>query len=613
MIKKLLSVLVIAASLAACTKEAQNASQPEEIAGGKLIVRATSPVTRLTFTENGTGGYSTTFTDNTDHLWGYFRNGSSMVNYTNTSDAQASRMFLQLDESTLSADHKSASFKSDCKVIPATATNIFFYLDNNASPITYNSTPTFCDLHSQSGKLADANLLHVIVGNTDISAMTTDTDGNKVADIAFEYKTSIIKVCITFPAGVTPTADDATTITISDSDVYNKVHISWGEPGASSTKGDISFHPESVSGQVATAYITVWENTKFDGATITAVAGGKACRADLTAAQTIEAGKVYSLSRTVQVGAYDKWTADAASSEVFIAGLTVDTNTATWLSYDASTGAVAWTENTTGAPRVGTITFTTGETAKVTQFEAKDFAGAWTIKADTRTPAAHGAAVKATSTVAGTGGNPVGYGGTASGRLANSWYDDAWTTPSSGAGKTTNLNLTYTGAANQISISGLIDGLTMPAKVVIDYDSKTATFQPYVENVTYLQGSGAEYEGEYLAFATELRNIANATSGGKTIVQPWQLGFGNGGTFYFPCPVTVSDGGLVATFSGTAKCTTYTTYNVVGLLVNRYVASGTAGGNLIRSTKSVWAYSQATSGGAAYAKVFQGAMTFTKQ
>ena len=71
MIKKLLSVLVIAASLAACTKEAQNASQPEEIAGGKLIVRATSPVTRLTFTENGTGGYSTTFTDNTDHLWGY--------------------------------------------------------------------------------------------------------------------------------------------------------------------------------------------------------------------------------------------------------------------------------------------------------------------------------------------------------------------------------------------------------------------------------------------------------------------------------------------------------------------------------------------------------------
>lgn len=379
MIKKLLSVLVIAASLAACTKEAQNASQPEEIAGGKLIVRATSPVTRLTFTENGTGGYSTTFTDNTDHLWGYFRNGASIVNYTNTSDAQASRMFLQLDESTLSADHKSASFKSDCKVIPATATNIFFYLDNNASPITYNSTPTFCDLHSQSGKLADANLLHVIVGNTDISAMTTDTDGNKVADIAFAYKTSIIKVCITFPAGVTPTADDATTITISDSDVYNKVHISWGEPGASSTKGDISFHPESVSGQVATAYITVWENTKFDGATITAVAGGKACRADLTAAQTIEAGKVYSLSRTVQVGAFDKWTADAASSEVFIAGLTVDTNTATWLSYDASTGAVAWTENTTGKPRVGTITFTTGETVKITQIEAKDFVGNWAI------------------------------------------------------------------------------------------------------------------------------------------------------------------------------------------------------------------------------------------
>ena len=51
---------------------------------------------------------------------------------------------------------------------------------------------------------------------------------------------------------------------------------------------------------------------------------------------------------------------------------------------------------------------------------------------------------------------------------------------------------------------------------------------------------------------------------------------------------------------------------VVGLLVNRYKASATSGANLIRSQKSVYAYTQADQGGAAYAKVFQGGMTFVK-
>ena len=616
MTKKVLSILAIAASLFSCTKEISENGITEEIVGSKLIVRATNPETKLTFTENGTGGYSLTFQDETDHLWGYFRKGAEMLNYTDKEGKTASRMFMPLDESTLKNANKSASFTSDCLQIPAEATNIFFYMDNNVTPITYNSTPTFCDLKEQSGRLEDANLLHVIVGHADIASMTKDGEGNYIADVDFEYKTSLIKFEITFPDGVVPTADESTEITIDNTTpaLKNKVHISWGEPGSSTETGPIKFHPASVSGQVATAYITVWEGTVFDSAPLQAKVDGKICSVSVNAAKTIEAGKVYRLRRDLVISAYDnvdKWTSDDAASINYEKGKTAE-STPAGMSYDSTTGVVAWDANTSGSPKVRTLTFEDGKTIKITQIEAKDFAGSWKLTADTRVPGSHGSAIKATSTSAGTGGNPVGYAGTLSGKKSGSWYDETWTAPGSGAGTKTNLTITYTGAENQLNIAGLIDGLNMPAKVVISYASKSVSFQPYIENKSYLQGTGTAYEGEYLAFATELRNVNNAVSNGKTINQPWQLGFGNGGSFYFPCPTVISDGGITASFSGTAMCTAYPLYNVVGLLVNRYKASATSGANLIRSQKSVYAYTQADQGGAAYAKVFQGGMTFVK-
>ena len=614
MTKKLFIAFAIAAALVSCTKEPAN-NEVVSLEGGKLIVKASAPKTKLNFTENGADGYSLTFQDGTDHLWGYFRNGTSQVNYINTNDNEEDRMFMQLDVESLSSDHKSASFTSDCKIIPSEATNIFFYLDNNATPISYNSTPTFCDLHEQSGALADANLLHVIVGSTDIASMSTDSNGNKIADIHFSYKTSVIKLDITFPDGIVPTADENTVLTLTDDDVYNKVHVSWGEPGGSSEKGAITFHPASVSGQVATAYITVWEGSTFSDATLTGEVDGAVCSVAVNAASAIDAGKVYHMARTLAITDFanvDKWINDEAGEIAYMPGEN-KADGPSWITYTPATGKVSWEANTTGSPRKGTLTLDSGKTVTLTQFDEQDFAGSWKLTADTRVPATHDTATKATSTSAGTGGNPTGYAGTMSGRAKDSWYDDVWTAPGSGAGTITNLIFAYTGEENQIRISGLIDGLTMPAKVTISYPAKSCTFQPYIENVTYLQDSGATYEGEYLAFATELRNVNNVVSNGKTIVQPWQLGFGNGGAFYFPCSVVISDGGITANFSGTARCTAYTSYNVVGLLVNRYVSSGTSGTNLIRSQYSVYAYSQASQGGAAYAKVFQGAMTFAKE
>lgn len=438
MTKRIFIAFAIAAALVSCTKEPTNneSVSPE---GGKLIVKASAPTTKLTFTDNGAGGYSLTFQDETDHLWGYFKNGATQLKYINTSDEEKDRMFMSLDESTLSLDHKSASFKSDCKTIPADATDIFFYLDNNVTPISYNSTPTFCDLRNQSGQLADANLLHVIVGGTEVSSMTTDPGtGDKIAHISFAYKTSVLKVELTFPDGVTPTADEHTTITLYDEDVYNKVHISWGNPGGSSTKGAITFHPASVSGQVATAYITVWENSVFDGATITGDVDGVKCSVVFNAASSISAGKVYRVARTLAFDSIDKWTTDAAGSVTFNSGESYS-SIPSWLSYNSTTGVISWTANDTNLPRIETLTFDSGKTVKITQISAADFKGTWTINSKKFGPS-----------------------------VANDNTDVTFTNP---------YNVSAPdGLTNNIGISGLYDNYILDAIVDIDYTAKMCKF-----------------------------------------------------------------------------------------------------------------------------------------
>ena len=603
MTKRFFIAFAIAASLVSCTKESTINNESVSPEGGKLIVKASAPTTKLTFTDNGAGGYSMTFQGASDHLWGYFRNGASLVNYINTSDQEKNRMFMELDEGSLKNGNKTATFNSDCKIIPAEATNIFFYLDNNATPISYNTTPTFCDLHEQSGALADANLLHVIVGSTDIASMTTDSNGDKIANITFEYKTSVIKLDVTFPDGIVPTADENTVLTLTDSDVYNKVHVSWGEPGGSSEKGAITFHPTSVSGQVATAYITVWKGSTFSDATLTGEVDGAVCSVTVNAASPIAAGKVYHMARTLTITDFanvDKWINDDAGEIAYMPGESKD-NGPSWITYTPATGKVSWTANTTGSPRKGTLTLSSGKTVTLTQFDKQDFAGTWTFKGDTRTTTTHGAYTKASAAVAKTN---TGYG-ELTGKAKNNYYDDTWTAPGAAAGREISVTIAFDDSqpTNKYSISGIFENLVMPAKISINHAAKEAIFYPFIENTSYLQGSGATYEGEYLGFATELKN----KSDGK-----WQLGFGNGGQFYFSCPVTFTETSTVATFNGSQLCTSYNSYYVVGVLINRYVASGCAGGNMVRSQKSFWAYANVDSGGAAYAQVTQGAFTLTK-
>ena len=315
-----------------------------------------------------------------------------------------------------------------------------------------------------------------------------------------------------------------------------------------------------------------------------------------------------------------KWVPSAAGSEVFANGdgdATVEPTTADWLTWDKATKTVAWTE--AAMPRQAKLTFTNGSTYDLTQIDAKVMAGKWTLSGDIRTGTTKGSVAKATATS--TSGATYGSKG---GITKNNWYDDGWTAPSKVTGGV-NLPVTVTYNAegedpgkyldptatgtsadrakaqkNNLVLTGLYENLTMPARAEVNYDEKWARLYLVIENKNQQLTSGV-YSGEYASFQTELQRPNG----------DWELGFANGGINYYLGELTVTGGATKVAYPASQKCVYYPTYNMVGILVNRFATeTSTAGTELVRSTKSVWTKTHISASGSAYARVFQNALTF---
>lgn len=315
-----------------------------------------------------------------------------------------------------------------------------------------------------------------------------------------------------------------------------------------------------------------------------------------------------------------KWVPSAAGSEVFANGdgdVTVEPTTADWLTWDKATKTVAWTE--AAMPRQAKLTFTNGSTYDLTQIDAKVMAGKWTLSGDIRTGTTKGSVAKATATS--TSGATYGSKG---GITKNNWYDDGWTAPSKVSGGV-NLPVTVTYNAegedpgkyldptatgtsadrakaqkNNLVLTGLYENLTMPARAEVNYDEKWARLYLVIENKNQQLTSGV-YSGEYASFQTELQRPNG----------DWELGFANGGINYYLGELTVTGGATKVAYPASQKCVYYPTYNMVGILVNRFATeTSTAGTELVRSTKSVWTKTHIAASGSAYARVFQNALTF---
>ena len=315
-----------------------------------------------------------------------------------------------------------------------------------------------------------------------------------------------------------------------------------------------------------------------------------------------------------------KWVPSAAGSEVFANGdgdATVEPTTADWLTWDKATKTVAWTE--AAMPRQAKLTFANGSTYDLTQIDAKIMAGKWTLSGDIRTGTTKGSVAKATATS--TSGAKYGSKG---GITKNNWYDDGWTAPSKVTGGV-NLPVTVTYNAegedpgkyldptatgtsadrakaqkNNLVLTGLYENLTMPARAEVNYDEKWARLYLVIENKNQQLTSGV-YSGEYASFQTELQRPNG----------DWELGFANGGINYYLGELTVTGGATKVAYPASQTCVYYPSYNMVGILVNRFATeTSTAGTELVRSTKSVWTKTHISASGSAYARVFQNALTF---
>lgn len=315
-----------------------------------------------------------------------------------------------------------------------------------------------------------------------------------------------------------------------------------------------------------------------------------------------------------------KWVPAAAGNEVFANGVgtpSVEPATADWLTWDESTQTVSWTEAT--MPRQAKLTFMNGSTYDVTQIEAKIMAGKWTLSGDIRTGSTKGTVAKATASS--TSGATYGSKG---GVTKDNWYDDGWTAPTKVSGGVElpvtvaynaegedpgkYLNPTATGTSadrakaqkNNLVLTGLYENLTMPARLEVNYDEKWARLYLVIENKNQQLTSGV-YNGEYASFQTELQRPTGE----------WELGFANGGINYYLGELTVTGDVTKSAYAASQKCVYYPSYNMVGIIVNRFATqASTAGTELVRSTKSVWTKSHINASGSAYARVFQNALTF---
>ncbi len=591
--KKIFALIAFAAAFVGCSKEASETPSPA-LEGQKFVITASvgDPVTRLGYTENDQNGFTAKFTSS-EKISLYFLKADNSV---------ALSRVLSINGYSISDDGRTAKFETTDLTIPTDAVKLAAYLYSGTGS-TYTDEKATTDLSLQAN-LGAAQSHHILYATSNVADIKTDANGVAVANLKFAYKTALLRFTLTFPEDVKVTMDKNTVITLNNAGntVHNALDIVWGELAETSAKGDIVFYPTDTLGKknVAVAYACVWAADNFKDSKISVAQGADTYSVALELKkETLEAGKVYDVTRTITnvVKPVTMWTNDDAGSVEFKYSGGEDL-TSDWLS--CKEGKISWTANTTGALRNAKLTFKNGSSFEMWQANPKDlvatFAGAYTLTGDVRTPTKGGAATKATVD------NQAGVKyGTLGGVTKGSWYDQAWI--ADGKGDSIDITLEAAEGEHVMCAKGIYENLVMPVDLLIDYEKQTFGMNFVIENKAYLITSGMYKDlGQYAAFATELMEGSN-----------WCLGFGNGGAFNYYGSVDLSTGNIVVKFAKGQKCTAFNTYNVVGILVNRYASESTAGTALIRSQKSAYAFKNLKLSGAAYARVIQNDFTITKK
>ena len=188
------------------------------------------------------------------------------------------------------------------------------------------------------------------------------------------------------------------------------------------------------------------------------------------------------------------WTNDDAGSKDVEGGS--GSVSGSWLSYSA--GKVSWTANTTGKPRTETISLPNGENLAVTQIDAKDFAGSWTLAAKTFAP------------------------NTNLGVSANNSYKASLTIAAK-AGQTAKDG--SSDITNNLTVSGLIKTYVAEAVADIDYANKSFRFGIFFDGA---KAQAVETGKSGYGYITLLPELGNSWSSYNFCPVPFNNGANKG-------------------------------------------------------------------------------------
>ena len=523
----------------------------------------------------------------------------------------------------------------------------------------YNSTtksiPAY--LMYQGGTLADA------VNNTLMYGEGVLSDSE--VSLNFEAKTSIVEFNLTLP--VTSDVASVCKVYLSSGEsgaktLTNQTDIvvagenkgtvtnSIGKNSSGAVTYDISNTSASypVDNHVVTLYFSVtpenFQNTIIQCQPTQTSEERYVWRVAGSSPLTIKGGNAYTITRISPKFALSgsHFMDDAKYKQEFklpascLDGVKIEKTVASdWLDVTAteSTITVAAAENASGSPRQNTVTFDIygyKYNYSYTQIEAKDFAGDWTLTMASgyhREVESGNGAYSAATADSGTGE----YGKSGAKKKGN-YYDDTWA-PSSTNISSTSLSVTHsedgtgfigngyanftdaktTGINKNLLITGLYRNLTMAARAEVDYTNNRVRYYLYF-NTTPQVISGGPYDGQYGAIVTELVGASSTST--------YYLGIAHGGNGYlygaganttsYAGNVSVNGNTTTVDITELQYCPQYPSYKVKGLMVTRLASNANSGGNLIRSTKSVYAKGNEAQSGAAYAAVYQGSIRLKK-
>lgn len=502
--------------------------------------------------------------------------------------------------SQIQSDAHKANFTGAFGTAPTQSSEVNACVKTASS--TVSGTNMTFDWSVQTGVATDLGKYDILTGNG-----SYEPSGTSPIHMHFNHYMSFLKATVTLPVAV---AAHTATVTLKGTGLPTSVVWSGSTNTFADLKtGNITLTAAPVSGTEVTVYAALYPGTVRELCADVIVGGTTYSNLLVTHSATLEAGKLYTVSRNASsIEDMTLWIPDAAWSKVIdcknykIADVIREPEKGSdWLnvSSDGARVVISATANTTGAPRQATLSFTNGSsTTKVdiTQMEDKDFAGTWDMTAFK----AFYTTGDATITGVGTG-----------------IHDNTWsaigTTPGDGAadnivkegvdyGNKQEMEIAYQSGGSSItgiyqagthrqnlSMRGLYENLRTKGSAEVDYSRKSAnvyffidTNQSNSKNQRLYTGT---YAGQYANLMPEFYNTTTSTH--------WDFQYawtGGSGYWWYRGDVTV--------VGHTTKVSWYANsingyqnlsgkLRVVGLQVMRYTGTVPSASYIIREPESL--------------------------